>query len=116
MVWGDVSDMSIGTGSSKGRETRGDPNVDFPTFVANLIEGVFNAVVSASIQQMDAYAELVQSVAKSLNDFVDEAAEAGAECLDGLCVTRAGANAATTSSWQHDADASAATPKSAGEP
>jgi uroporphyrinogen-III decarboxylase len=66
----------------------GDPGVDFPTFVADLIEGIFNAIVSASIQQMDAYAELVQSVAESLNDFVDEVAEAGAECLDGLCATR----------------------------
>jgi hypothetical protein len=46
--------------------------VDFPTFVADLIEGVFNAIVSASIQQMDAYTELVKSVAQSLNDFVDE--------------------------------------------
>ena len=47
--------MSNGTGSGTGHGTSGDPNVGFPTFVAGLIEGVFNAVVSASIQQMDAF-------------------------------------------------------------
>jgi len=73
--------MSINTGSGAGHKTSGDPNVDFPTFVADLIEGVFNAVVSASIQQMDAFGELVASVARSLDDFVDEVAEAGADCL-----------------------------------
>src|SRR6185295_5846282 len=45
--------------------------VNFPAFVAELIRGVFNAVVDASIQQMKAYGELVQSVAMSLNDFRD---------------------------------------------
>ena len=84
--------MSNGIGSDAGHGTNRDPNVDFPTFVAGLIEGVFNAIVSASIQQMDAFSELVKSVAKSLNDFVDEVAEAGAECLDDLCAARAGAN------------------------
>lgn len=45
--------------------------VNFPAFVAELIQGVFQAVVDASIQQMKAYGELVQSVAMSLNDFRD---------------------------------------------
>lgn len=107
--------MSNSTGSDAGRGS-GDPDVDFPTFVAGLIEGVFNAVVSASIQQMDAFSELVESVAKSLNDFMDEVTEAGTECLDGLCAARAGANAGTASSWQHDADPSAANPESPGDP
>ena len=83
--------MPNSTGSDGGRGS-GDPSVDFPTFVAGLIEGVFNAIVNASVQQMDAYGELVKSVDKSLNDFVDEVAEAGAGCLDGLCAARAGAN------------------------
>jgi len=46
--------------------------VDFPAFVSSLVKGVFNAVVDASIQQMKAYGELVNSVAMSLSDFVDQ--------------------------------------------
>jgi hypothetical protein len=46
--------------------------VNFPTFVASLIEGVFHAIVKASIEQMEAYGKLVASVAKSLNQFRDE--------------------------------------------
>lgn len=46
--------------------------VDFPGFVASLVKGTFQAVVDASIQQMKAYGELVQSVAMSLNDFRDQ--------------------------------------------
>jgi hypothetical protein len=46
--------------------------VDFPAFVASLVKGTFQAVVDASIQQMQAYGQLVQSVAQSLNDFADE--------------------------------------------
>ncbi len=45
--------------------------VNFPAFVAELIQGVFQAVVDASIQQLRAYGELVQSVAMSLSDFRD---------------------------------------------
>ena len=46
--------------------------VNFPTFVASLIQGVFHAIVTASIEQMEAYGKLVSSVAKSLNSFRDE--------------------------------------------
>jgi hypothetical protein len=46
--------------------------VDFPTFVANLIKGVFHAIVESSIDQMEAYGRLVSDVAKSLNEFRDE--------------------------------------------
>jgi hypothetical protein len=46
--------------------------VNFPTFVASLIQGVFHAIVTASIEQMEAYGKLVANVAKSLNDFRDE--------------------------------------------
>jgi hypothetical protein len=45
--------------------------VNFPAFVAELIQGVFQAVVDASIDQMKAYGELVQSVTMSLSDFRD---------------------------------------------
>jgi hypothetical protein len=46
--------------------------VNFPTFVASLIEGVFHAIVHSSIEQMEAYGKLVASVAQSLNQFRDE--------------------------------------------
>lgn len=46
--------------------------VNFPTFVSGLIEGVFHAIVKASIEQMEAYGKLVADVAKTLNDFRDE--------------------------------------------
>jgi hypothetical protein len=46
--------------------------VNFPAFVSELVQGVFQAVVDASIQQMRAYGELVSSVTMSLNDFRDQ--------------------------------------------
>jgi hypothetical protein len=46
--------------------------VNFPNFVASLVEGVFHAIVQSSIEQMEAYGRLVADVAKSLNQFRDE--------------------------------------------
>ncbi|HEY9229436.1 MAG TPA: hypothetical protein VIP11_22495 [Gemmatimonadaceae bacterium] len=46
--------------------------VNFPSFVSGLIEGVFHAIVKASIEQMEAYGKLVADVAKTLNQFRDE--------------------------------------------
>lgn len=46
--------------------------VDFPKFVAGLIDGVFNAIVDSSIKQMEAYAELVKNVAKSVDQFMKD--------------------------------------------
>jgi len=46
--------------------------VNFPEFVAGLIDGVFHSIVQSSMQQMEAYAKLVADVAKSLNQFRDE--------------------------------------------
>jgi len=43
--------------------------IDFPGFVAGLINGTFDAMVNASIRQMEAFADLVGSVAKSAEDF-----------------------------------------------
>lgn len=47
-------------------------NVDFPGFVAGLIDGVFNAIVSSSIKQMEAFAELVKNVSKSVDSFMKD--------------------------------------------
>jgi hypothetical protein len=46
--------------------------VDFPKFVAGLIDGVFNAIVDASIKQMEAYAELLKNVAKSVDQYMKD--------------------------------------------
>lgn len=47
-------------------------NVDFPGFVAGLIDGVFNAIVTSSIKQMEAFAELVKNVSKSVDAFMKD--------------------------------------------
>lgn len=46
--------------------------VNFPKFVGGLIDGVFMAIVSASIKQMEAYAELVANVAKSVDQYMKD--------------------------------------------
>jgi hypothetical protein len=46
--------------------------VNFPTFVASLIQGVFQAIVKSSIEQMEAYSTMIASVAKSLQQFGDD--------------------------------------------
>ena len=46
--------------------------VNFPTFVSGLIDGVFQSIVTSSIQQMEQYAKLVADVSKSLNQFRDD--------------------------------------------
>lgn len=43
--------------------------IDFPDFVAGLVHGTFDAIVDASIRQMESYADLVSAVAKPLEDF-----------------------------------------------
>jgi hypothetical protein len=46
--------------------------INFPEFVSSLIKGTFQAIVDASIQQMEAYAELLKNVAMTLDDFMAE--------------------------------------------
>ena len=44
--------------------------IAFPTFVADLIKGTFQAIVDASIQQMEAYGNLLSNVAKTVDQFM----------------------------------------------
>jgi hypothetical protein len=44
--------------------------IAFPTFVADLIKGTFHAIVNASIQQMEAYGNLLSNVAKTVDQFM----------------------------------------------
>lgn len=46
--------------------------VDFPSFVGGLIENVFQAIVTSSIEQMRAYGEMLKSVSQSVDDFARE--------------------------------------------
>jgi hypothetical protein len=53
------------------RVTRDTLNaIAFPTFVADLIKGTFQAIVNASIQQMEAYGTLLANVAKTVDQFM----------------------------------------------
>jgi hypothetical protein len=44
--------------------------VAFPVFVADLLKGTFNAIVDASIKQMEAYGKLLANVAKTVDQFM----------------------------------------------
>jgi hypothetical protein len=46
--------------------------IAFPTFVADLIKGTYNAIIDASIKQMEAYAELIANVAKTVDQFMSD--------------------------------------------
>ncbi|MDB4948588.1 MAG: hypothetical protein JWM27_1237 [Gemmatimonadetes bacterium] len=43
--------------------------IDFPAFVAGLVHNTFDALVEASIRQMEAFADLVSTVARGVDDF-----------------------------------------------
>ena len=45
-------------------------DVDFPDFVADLILGTFEAIVDATIQQMNAYGDLLEEVTGSIDRFI----------------------------------------------
>jgi hypothetical protein len=46
--------------------------INFPDFVGSLIQGTFQAIVDASIQQMEAYAELLKNAALTIDKFMDD--------------------------------------------
>lgn len=46
--------------------------IDFPGFVAQLVHGTFDAIVDASIRQMESYSSMVSAVAKTVDQFTDE--------------------------------------------
>jgi hypothetical protein len=47
-------------------------SLNFPIFVADLIRGAFDAMVSATIEQTDAYAELLKEVSESVDAYAKE--------------------------------------------
>src|SRR5262249_7833268 len=46
--------------------------INFPAFVASLVHGTFDAIVDATIRQMEAFADLVSAVAKDVDKFTEE--------------------------------------------
>lgn len=51
--------------------------VDFPKFVAGLIDGVFTSIVNSSIRQMREYGKMLEAVVKSLEEFARDYIGAG---------------------------------------
>jgi hypothetical protein len=43
--------------------------IDFPSFVAGLVHGTFDAIMDANIRQMETFADLVGAVAKDVDEF-----------------------------------------------
>lgn len=46
--------------------------ISFPAFVSDLIKGTFNAIMDATVTQMQAFMELVENVSKTVTDFERE--------------------------------------------
>jgi hypothetical protein len=46
--------------------------VSFPTFVADLIQGTFNAIIRASIEQMEAFTNMLENVGKTVDQFMTD--------------------------------------------
>ena len=81
--------------------------VDFPDFVAGLIAGVFDAIATASIRQMDAYVALLASVTGSVNRFIaatndEKARDHLTETYPGLFVTCADGSLAVAGQCPED--------------
>ncbi|WP_292999380.1 hypothetical protein [Nevskia sp.] len=66
----DFKGGAIKEGTQQFKELVG--SVNFPEFVGGLIQNVFQAIVTASIQQMNAYAAMLKSVSQSVNDFAQD--------------------------------------------
>src|SRR2546423_8523077 len=64
----------FGQAAREGGQTFTDTiaDVNFPAFVGGLIDGVFNSIVTTSIKQMEAYAEMVKNVSKSVDQYMKD--------------------------------------------
>lgn len=51
--------------------------IAFPTFVASLVHGTYDAIVDSSIKQVEGFAELVSAVSKPLDQFAAENVTSG---------------------------------------
>ena len=46
--------------------------IAFPTFVADLIRGTFDAILQTNLQQMDAFSKMLSNVSKTVDQFMDD--------------------------------------------
>lgn len=46
--------------------------ISFPTFVSDLIRSTFNAIVQTSIQQMEAFGQMLSNVSKTVDEFMQD--------------------------------------------
>jgi hypothetical protein len=63
---------SAATETLAGRVGALSDEVNFPAFVAALVHGTFDAIVDATIRQMEAFADLVSAVAKDVDQFTND--------------------------------------------
>jgi hypothetical protein len=77
--------MPNGTSTAVTEATRLN-EIGFPEFTTKLVKDVFDALLAASLRQMEAYSELVAATAKTLDDYVAENKElvSGEEVWDWL--------------------------------
>jgi len=69
----DVADSGAAANREAGSILADDiQKVNFPKFVSDLVHGVFQAIVDSSIKQMQAYADLVKNVAKSVEQYMKD--------------------------------------------
>lgn len=83
----DVTPRLDPTNSSRPREKTTDAigrragalmdEIAFPTFVASLLHGTYDAIVDSGIKQVESFAELVSAVSKPLEEFASENVTAG---------------------------------------
>lgn len=63
--------MANGTEAAVTQASRVD-ELDFPGFTTDLINGVFDALVSSSLRQMEAYSDLLRAVSQDLTTYIKE--------------------------------------------
>lgn len=67
--YGAVGDTTAKVGEQFGNIVR---QVDFPKFVSSLVDSIFKTIINSSIQQMKAYQEMVESIAKSAEQYAQD--------------------------------------------
>ncbi len=79
--------------------------IGFPEFTAKLVKDVFDALLAATLRQMEAYSELVAATAKTLQEYVQENKNlvSGEEVWDWLVKNLPGPAASVTDPTPEDA-------------
>jgi NDP-sugar pyrophosphorylase family protein len=96
--------MPNGTSTAVTEATR-LTDIGFPEFTAKLVKDVFDALLAATLRQMEAYSELVAATAKTLQEYVAENKQlvSGEEVWDWLVKNLPGPAASVTEPTPEDA-------------